>query len=519
MRCVAGAGLWMLVGCNQVFGIHKTELYDAGPDVKPDLPYVKLTWQVADVLPSGDPDPMIVDAPIDPAPTVRYAALGQPLQDTTYSPIDGAVIVAREFFTPQPDGGLPTWRLEYTLSGGVPHEVQWAPEDKHGQLTVPLFGRAARKPVPIGGGYQLTPAGAPASFAGPHIFTTGQWSEGLIPSYAGIGATVDYDFFNAAAMSGGRGRPDPALGDRAFLIDYAFDASGCRHAIGSAALDSAAIEPNQHSLPAATWDAASRAVSSEVVSLATQSRFLTALGPLHADPKVPGLLSGTISLGIAASINMPPLTGVPPSAVLPTLTELPAPVMITVLQCPYTVTPLPTAAQPAALDHFSRLLNVQLVSKREVLGVALASGMETAIASPSSENFKLTFPAAIPTHITLATPLNSALALDGADEGVDVGPAGSPLTLSFVPDITDASADYYDVTLYQLDSGALVARRIYTVTTSQVAIDGAVLARGATYVFAIRSFKGHPDARSGDFRSISFPYGSALIYTRTFHAS
>ena len=44
-------------------------------------------------------------------------------------------------------------------------------------------------------------------------------------------------------------------------------------------------------------------------------------------------------------------------------------------------------------------------------------------------------------------------------------------------------------------------------------------AAGATYVFAIRSLKGHPDARSGDFRPISFPYGSALVYTRTFHAS
>lgn len=515
MRCMAGAGLLMLVGCNQVFGIHKTEPYDAGPDVIPDLAYVKLTWQIADVLPSGDPDPAIVDAPIDPAPRVRYAALGAPLQDTTYSPADGTVIVAREFFTRQQDGRLPTWRLEYTLSAGVPHEVQWAPDDKHGQLTVPLFGRAARRPVPTGGGYTFTPDVAPATFQSPRIFTTGQWSEGLIPGYdPGKGAAIDYDFFNAAAMSGGRARPEPTLGDRAFLIDYAFDATNCRFATGSAAIDSAAIAPNQHSLPAAIWDAATRPVSSEPVSLMTLSRFLAALGTLH-ETKV----TGTIALGIAANINMPPLTGVAPSAVLPGSTDLPAPVMITSLQCPYDVTPLPAAAQPVALDHFSRLLNVQLVSKRQVLGVQLASGMETAIASPSSENFKLTFPAAIPTKITLATPTNPAVALDGTREQLDIGPAGGPLTLAFVPDSADASADYYDVTLYQLDRGALVARRIYTVTAPQVAIDGAALTAGATYVFAIRSFKGHPDARSGDFRSVSYPYGSALVFTRTFHSS
>jgi hypothetical protein len=516
MRCVAGAGLLMLVGCNQVFGLHKTEPYDAGPDVIPDLPYVKLTWQVANVLPSGDPDPVIVDAPIEPAPTVRYAALGQPLQDTTYSPIDGTVIVAREFF-PLPDAGAgrPTWRLEYTLANGVPHEVQWSPEDKHGQLTVPLFGRPMRAPVPTGGGYMVTPDGGPTSFEDPHIFTSGQWSEGLIPSYTGTGATIDYDFFNAAYMSGDPARPEPTLGDRAFLIDYAHDAKGCFHATGSAALDSAAIEPGEHNLPAASWDGATRAVSSDAVSLPTLSRFLTALGPLHEAKEV----TGKISLGIAANINMPPLTGVAPSPRLMPLTELPTPVMITVLQCPFDFRPLPAAAQPAALDRFSRLLNVQLVSARNVLDVSLASGMETAIASASSENFKLSFPAAIPTHITLATPTNPALALDGADEQLDIGPAGNPLTLAFVPDTADLPADYYDVTLYQLDSSKLLVKRIYTVTTPQVAIDGAVLTTGATYVFAIRSFKGHPDARSGDFRSVSFPYGSAIVFTRTFHAS
>ncbi|MEO7729448.1 MAG: hypothetical protein ABIY55_00640 [Kofleriaceae bacterium] len=519
MRCVAGAGLWMLVGCNQIFGIHKTEPYDARPDVIPDLPYVKLTWQVADVLPSGDPDPVLVDAPIDPAPHVRYSALGQPLQDTTYSPADGAVIVAREFFTAMPDGGLPTWRLEYTLSGGVPHEVQWSPEDKHGQLTVPLFGRAARNPVPTGGGYAFTPDLAPASFQSPHIFTTGQWSEGVIPAYdPSNGAAIDYDFFNAAAMSGGRARPEPALGDRAFLIDYAFD-GGCRHAIGSARLDSSAIQPGMHSVTPATWDAATRPVSSQVVDLITKGRFLTALGTLHDNPNVPDVISGTLSLGIAANINMPPLTGVPPAAVLTTSTDLPAPVMITVLQCPYDATSQPKTAQPADLDRFSRLLNVQLVSKRQVLGVSLASGMETALASPSSENFKLTFPAGIPTQITLATPTNPALALDGADEQLDIGPAAGPLTLAFVPDIVGDSADYYDVTLYQLDASTLVAKRIYTVTAPQVAIDGAVLSAGVTYVFQIRSFKGHPDARSGDFRPVSFPYGSAIVFTRTFHTS
>jgi hypothetical protein len=520
MRCVAGAGLVVLVGCNQVFGIHKTELHDAAPDVIADMSYVKLTWQIASVLPSGAPDPMIVDAPIEPAPKVRYAALGQPWTDASYSPIDGAIEVDRAFFFPAgADGGmpvpgsLPTWRLEYTLAGGVPHEVQWAPDDKHGQLAVPLFGRADRKPVPTGGGYMFTPEGAPANFNSPRMFTTGQWSEGQIPSYLGTGGTIDYDFFNATPMSGSRARPEPTLGDRAFLVDYA-SSDGCRSASGSAALDSAAIEPGKHSLPAAIWNASTREVTSEPVSLETLTRFRGALGQLHE-----GTVSGTISLGIAASAQLPPLTGVPPSPLLPIATALPAPVMLTVLQCPYDLAKLPKAAQPAELDGFSRLLHVQLVSSRRVLGVALDSGMETAIASSSSINFKLTFPAAVPTMITLATPANPRIALDGDDEPIDIGPAPGTLTLDFVPELGQAPPDYYDVTLHQLDADARITRRVYTVTAPHVELDGTQLTPGAVYVLEIRSFKGHPDAASGDFRPVSFPYGSAIVFTRAFRAS
>ena len=37
MRCVAGASLLVLVGCNQVFGLGPTHEYDANPDVVIDV--------------------------------------------------------------------------------------------------------------------------------------------------------------------------------------------------------------------------------------------------------------------------------------------------------------------------------------------------------------------------------------------------------------------------------------------------------------------------------------------------
>jgi hypothetical protein len=145
--------------------------------------------------------------------------------------------------------------------------------------------------------------------------------------------------------------------------------------------------------------------------------------------------------------------------------------------------------------------------------------METAIVAPISE-FAMSFPAAIPTQITLETPANGTVDLAGDSEQLDLGAASGPFTLAFVPEIgADVGADYFDVTLHRLDGSALVTERVYTVTEPTVRIDGAHLPPGAEYVLQIRSFRGHPNARQGDFRPVDYPYGSAIVFTRTFHTS
>lgn len=508
MRCVAGAGLLVLVGCNQVFGITPTKEYDASVDVVPDS-YVKLTWQVATILASGDPSPAVEDQPIVPPPRVRHAALlDDHFTDATYSPDDGSIVVPRDYFVPGT-----TWRLEYTLADGVPHEAQWSPDDKQGHLTVPIFGRLERDPVPMGGGYTTIPSGA-TSYRQPRMFTTGLWTEGVINNYLiSDGAKIDYDFYNAVAMSGPNGRPDPLQGDHALLVDF-MTSGGCRVAAGSAALDSAAIEPSKHSMALSTWDAGTKPVTSDRVDLAILDRLTTTLGKLHNNTIA---VTGTVSFGIAINTSMPGLPGVPTSPLLQTSTVLPTPVMLTLLQCPYTASSLPNTAQPALLDPFSRILHVQLVDTRQVLGVSLNSGMETAIVSATATGFKLAFPAAIPTNMTLTTPANGPIDLAGATEQVGVGATNGSFTLTFTPEMAAGlGVDYYDVTLHRLDGGTLTTERIYTVTAPKVQIDGALLAPQAVYVFQIRSFKGHPSARQGDLRPVSYPYGSAIVFTRTF---
>jgi hypothetical protein len=529
MRCVAGVGLLALVGCNQIFSLAPTREFDAAIsiDVIPDVPHVELTWQVASVLPAGGPDPTITFEPIMPAPDVRIATLDGPWEPATYSSSDGWILIPRSYVGT-------TWRLEYTIVDGVtapvPHEVQWAPEDKLGHLTIPLFGRVARDPLPVDAVYKIKPSGVMA-YRNPAVVTTGMWTEGTARLDPGdpTGATVDYAFTRAAPLSGKKARPDPVRGDRAFLIDYVIGVTDpgldCQIAVGSVMLDSSAVQTGMPAAqtPATMWDERRGEVLTSRLTLDHDARLRTALGSRRVG------VTGSLLVGYAPSTSMPGLAGtratalpIPPASVRPTV--LPIPVMLTVLQCPYSTnpadnhpgTPLPNAIQPPGLLPFPRVLHIQLVDSRSVLGVDLPSGMETVILLGAGE-VRIEFPAALATRATLRTPSGSTVDLDGDSEQVAVGSTAGAFELDFTLETgTDLRADYHDVLLHRLDGQALITDRVYTVTAPTVRIDGSVLRPNSTYVFEIRTYKGHQSASRGDFAPVDYPYGAAIVFTRTF---
>ena len=172
------------------------------------------------------------------------------------------------------------------------------------------------------------------------------------------------------------------------------------------------------------------------------------------------------------------------------------------------------------LDAFPHILHAQLVDTRQVLGVNLNSGMETVLTSAAAGGFTMAFPAPIPTQFTLKTPASVTFDLAGDTDQVVVGAPSGFFELTFTPEMaTDVRADYYDVLLHRIEAGALKTERIYTVTAPSVRIDVSLLAPGADYVFEVRSFKGHPQAARGDFAPVDYPYGSAIVFTRTFKTS
>lgn len=527
MRRVAGVSWLLLVGCNRIFGITGAQPYDAPPDVG----HVVLTWQLATTSPSGAPSAMLEYPPFAPgaAPEIRIATLDGPFAPASYSSdaaTPGWIEVPRSYFE-APDDASPVapWRLEYTLKvtgvpgAGVPHEVQWAPEDKLGHLVVPMVGRLERPPVPGGSGYQVTTTHL---FVGPHntsVLTTGLWTTGVTDPPTGM--VVDYPFSRAMSLSGDRGSPDAARGDRGFIVDYAVDPDGknilCNVAVGSAALTELTLTSAGHTMETATWDTARRPVTSELPDSGVFARLTAGLGALNTAISQ----DSQLVFGHIPSTSFPGLIGSAPSI------RLPVPVMQTLLQCPQgpmsqgpmSPSAIPDTARPTLLGDFPTAVHVQLVEARTVLApsVTLYSGMETVIAASAGGGFKMSFPAAIPTGITLDTPASGRVDLVNNTDQIAVGAPTGAFTLAFTPETgVGLRADYHDVYLHKITSTGLTTERIYTVTAPQVRIDGSVLASGTDYVFEIRSYAGHVMAPRGDFAPVDYPYGSAVVFTRTF---
>ncbi|MGH9888145.1 MAG: hypothetical protein ACREBE_21610, partial [bacterium] len=318
---------------------------------------------------------------------------------------------------------------------------------------------------------------------------------------------------------GKTGRPDPARGDQAFLVDINTDPQGCQVAVGSVLLDSPAVQvqptkTRTTQVPTASWDTQRKAVATDGFDLKLIGRLQNKLGNLHT------AVTGTLMFGYAPSLAMPGLAA--SSSSLP----LPMPVMAPLLQCPYSPNPgdghpgiPPNTAQPGGLGSFPQILHFQLVDPRIVLGVTLSSGMETVLPS-GAMGFAITFPAAIPGQPMLATPSKGVIDLAGDSEQIDVGPPGGVFQLSFTSETSTSEftvrADYHDVLLRRFDGAKLTTDRIYTVIAPRVQIDGSLLRPDTTYVFEIRTYKGHPAAVHGDFTAIDYPYGAAILFTRTF---
>ena len=493
MRRLALVGL--VAGCNQIYGLDPTKVDVPTPDAM--LSTARLSYLVGPAMMGGAPAPTSV-SPVTPNPEVRIALLDEPFADATYE--DGRILYAPGFV------GKP-WRVEYTPVGELTHEVQWEPSNGAGHLTVPVFGPPSRTRLPAGTGLRvsMTAFGSPHTFVNPVVGTTGYWSEVTV---AGSTQTPMIDLHATPPLSGDFGAPDPVAKDIVFALQYGSQ-NNCRLTTYAGAAVVPALEPGQIKVVGLTHDTSFSAIklnypinNMPVSSFgATQERLAMALGG-RSD-----LENGSRAVyARLAHPNMPAFTE--------TFDDVPAPLMIVLADCPASVAETPAAANIGGELAFPEVAYVFAANQRIVGSVRLRSSIAAiGTRNASSGEYDVTFPVQLAVAPKLGS-IDLAIVPDG-----DSMIGDAPLDLTFDLESIAFETDYFDVVLYKLGATALEPVRVYvgpSPAMRKIRFDPTVMEKGPQYVFAIRTYRGRPEARRYDFVPVSSPQAVGTIFTRAF---
>jgi hypothetical protein len=498
---IAAIGLLAAAGCNQIFGLDPVHGIDA-PPAPPDAPFkhVNLTFQVAKTM-AAAPDPTLEFAPI-PNAAVKIGTMTGSLDVVGYN--NGDIEIPGELFS------QPKWRLEYTIGAGVPHELQWAPDDGAARLVEPMFGRLERTAAPANSGYSINPTGGPASYLLSHVYTTGIWMDvdtGSNPKP--ITARID----TAIPFTGPAGAPDPAFADQVVLVNYGLDA--CLHSAGSAGFTALPLVANMNVSATPAFPISSSGTASATYQLAAMFGLPARVG---------SALGGNAPSGRASTNATRLLAGHIPHDQMPGFTNdsagVPTTFMVPLADCRRADTTLSSATttftEPMELRAFSRGMYAGYSDTRTVNNVDLVSsiaGLAIGPVNQTSFEIDLRVPLAI-------DPIQlGGVSLSGTTDQVAV-PAGNPLAFTFeIESDPGLVVDYYEVEVFELGATTLSPLRIYTIADPadrSVQVDRSLLVAGKEYVLAIRAFRGRPAAHKGDFTTIMYPQAVTTVFTRTF---
>jgi hypothetical protein len=506
-------GLLAAAGCNQIWGLDPVDLAPPGdgPGDGGNTLRVHLRSQITRTDAAGFVDLTLDYGPITPPPAVQVGPVGGQVTGARYDSVEGAVPYPAELV------GQP-WRLVYTLTDGIPREVQWSPPDGDlvAQIVEPLFGRAERLPVPAGGGYVITPVGSPAQHTLTRVFTTGLWTEGVFTGTLS-GATVNYDFgAKARSFSGPLGAPENAKVDHAVLADFR-NSLGCRVTSGVAAF----VVPDM--------------VAGSLTPPAMQPTYLSAdkqvrltLAGTSIDARLQGLLGSRASAtdllrmeyGYTPSLGVFGFSKVPPSPVLDFY--LPGPQLIAFANCTFPqgtgIYQSEAFADPIDLyDAFPRIVHVEVVNQRVKGLITLTSGF-SAVVTSIDYNFTSDFSVAAPTGIKLLQNGMPIADLENlADESTPLPMGTAPVELVFgIEPGAMLLADSFEILLYSIANNKLDLQRIYTVTDRKLTIEPGFLQPATEYVFEVRAYRGRPDIPRGNFATNAYPQFAVSLFTRTF---
>lgn len=497
-------------GCNAIFGLDPVAGRDAAPPpevIAPGeagLPAVQLTFMVAELEGGG---PGAIRFPEIPDGVLEQLRAGTSSADL--APVERD---ARGVLVPE-DLLAGAWRFEYKLARRPPVELQWTTTAGIGHVVEPVLGRLDRTPAPAGSSYALsaTGAGTPATFGHARMLTLGVWMEQLEltggpPLVVAMDATT--------SQSGDRAAPDPAAGDAIVLAEYdranSTDGNLCDNTIGSASYEGGAIQPlaaDTQTALTTTWEVAT--LVTPAVSYPQGDGVLRLRSALtDPDGKRDATVAGLVRIGALAHAGMPGFTR--------ELDGVPAPVMLPWVECKQaapTTTP-DKFRPPVAAANLDRVAYVAVTDTRTRSNVKLVSSLVAATSGVrTATSFAIDFGVPLAKHpIALDT-----LALSGPTDDVELTPGSGEMTLTFDLD-GQGTADYYEVTVFQLLGGLLVPLRVYVKadpSEPSVQIDRALFTSDHEYVLRIRCIRGRPLASAGDFAQVQAPQAVSTVFTRT----
>jgi hypothetical protein len=469
-------------GCNWVFGLEKTSVYDGGVDA-PDAPpsiRTKLVWGATKSTSTQlDYAGILPDSPVV---MVGEPLGGMPLQTVAYD-ADGS------FAIPYTLREAPH-RIVYTLPGEtLVHEVQWSVSGA--TLVVPRSSRVNPPPVPNNSGYDLTPVGQTSALQTPLLMTTGVFT--YTRGGAGFtksGANTKFIFSTAKPLAGPLGAPEMGKGDKVILADWASRGGGLS-SIAGYAITSVDLMTGGPTVPPTqpTW-----------VTVTTQhspsSGSSTDPIPVVNGTAIDNRLA-TVSTGVGAQEMR---YGVSPSLNLPGFVDG-QPMMLSFMEAsPLQATFIVT--DPTSELGYDRVFAVRATRTRTVDTATLTSSIQTMTNQLSGT-------------MTFGAPLALNIKLSMTNVSTDATyPASSQATTLKWDAESGYTAHDYLVTLYEIPaSGALIPRRVYQVLTPTVTVDGSLLDAAHKYTFAITSRNGFPNAKQGDYKTVSSPFSEATTFS------
>lgn len=512
MRIAVALGFLAAAGCNQIYGLEKTSLWDAPPDA----PFRQISIHRIGV--GTDPMTGAATAPVkselDDLVAFHAGKLGEPLVGTPTMFTGGeALAIADDIFQTR-------WRLVLQRRDQAVHELQFPPFAEAIELTFPRLSRVERAPIPgtdgAGAGVGTSPTGYTTVFRDTHehhrIYTTGIWSA------TDVSVNTQFQLFFACAtgmpgcrlptfLDGAPAAPEVSRGDRYVAIDL--DNFGgdpqCRHSVGSAgfAVDLVAgqiVKP----APEPGW----RVDNTKDVAI----DGVLELGIRASELGSPDPSFGRYRIGYVPSDQLPAFTSAPGAGMY-----LSAPLMLELLSCG--LGSAPAVQAPNDLENrFAVLAHAEAVYVQTLAGGAkLANGIAATTVIDKGPSFTGQILGTAPFADDIRVGA-TALPRRGVQVAV---PQAELVELTFAQSSPDA--EYWDVLLHEVTGATKQLVRLYTIPnpdgTQPITVDLrgiAGLTPGREYVFELRSYTGRPGARMGNFAAVAELQSMAVVHSATF---